>query len=87
MGPLLSEDVAHCVEVYSDLQFGMHNELSRVGWDIRKVVSILAPHESVPLFSMNVRADFLPVQRVRWPGTHWPLIFFFVQRSNLEFVV
>ena len=87
MASLLRENTAHRVEVDSDLQFGMHNQLSRVGWDIRKVMSIVASHESVPLFSMNVCIDFLPLQRVRWPGTQWPLIFSFVERSNLEFVV
>jgi len=87
MDPFLSEDAAHCVEVDSDLQFRMHNELNRVGWDIGKVVSILAPHESVPPFSVNVCVNFPPVQRIRWPGTRWPLIPSFVERSNLEFVV
>ena len=74
------------MQVDSDLQFRVHNKLSRVGWDIGKVVDILAPHESVPPFSVNVCVDFPPVQRVRWPGTRWPLIPF-VERSNLEFVV
>ena len=68
----------------NDLQFRMYNELSRVAqvfWDVGKVVSMLALHESVPIFSC---VDFFLVQRGRWPGIQY---ISFVERSNLEFVV